>query len=130
MEQIKLEDVVWGKVIENVRDLGQILMRPNDFAKITIEGRLDRANCTASWTLLLKDKGFIINDLIPYAHDLLTSLYDLVKDKKYEDGQSLIRATELNKIINPDPSIKFPEELIPVLETILRTYFKTYYLLG
>lgn len=126
----KLEEIVLGKVIENIRDLGQVLMRPEEYAKITIEGRLDRAGCTASWTLLLKDKGFITNDLIQNAHDLLTYLHDLVKYKKYGDGQGLIRATELDKIVRPDSSIKFPEDLIPVFELILSTYFKTYYLLG
>lgn len=125
----KLEEIVWSKVIENIRDLGQVLMRPDDYAEPTIESRLDRANCTASWALLLKDNGLIISDLMPDAHDLLTYLHDLVKDKRYEDGQGLIRATELDKIVRPDPSIKFPEGLIPVFEVILRIYFKTYYLI-
>lgn len=126
----KLEELILGKVIENIRDLGQVLMKPNEYAKITIEGRLDRASCTASWTLLLKDKGFVTNDLIQDAHDLLTYLHDLVKDKKYEEGLGLIRTTELDKIIRPDSSIKFPEDLIPVFELILSTYLGKNYIFG
>jgi adenylate kinase family enzyme len=126
----KLEEVVWSRIIENIRDLGQVLMIPGDYTDITIKKRLDRASCTAAWVSLLKDKDLVISDLIPDAHDLLTYLHDLVKDKKYEDGQSLIRVTELDKIVRPDPSIKFPEGLIPVFEVILKTYFKTYYLVG
>jgi len=126
----KLEEIVWKKVIESVHDLGQVLMRPDDYYESTIKGRLDRANCIASWALSLFEKDTIVNDSVPIAHDLLTYLHDLVKDKRYEDGQGLIRATELDKIIRPDPSIKFPEDLIPVFELILRTHFKTYYLVG
>ena len=124
----KLEEIVWGKVIENIRDLGQVLMRPEEYAKITIEGRLDRASCTTSWTLLLKDKGLITNDLIQDARNLLTYLYDLVKDKKYEDGLGLIRITELDKIVSPDSSIKSPKDLISVFEAILRTYLGKNYI--
>lgn len=126
----KLEEVVWSRVIENIRDLGQVLMRSEDYADITIKNRLDRTSCTATWVSLLKDKDLVISDLMPDAHDLLTYLHDIIKDKRYEDGQYLIRATELDKIVRPDPSIKFPEDLIPVFEVILRTYFKTYYLVG
>lgn len=126
----KLEEVVWSRVIENIRDLGQVLMIPEDYADITIKNRLDRASCTAAWVSLLKDRDLVISDLMSDAHDLITYLYDLIKDKKYEDGQYLIRATELDKIVRSDPSIKFPEDLIPVFEVILRTYFKTRYLIG
>ena len=126
----KLEEVVWSRVIENIRDLGQVLMRPEDYVDITIKNRLDRTSCTAAWVSLLKDKDLVISDLMPDAHDLLTYLHDIIKDKRYEDGQYLIRATELDKIVRPDPSIKFPEDLIPVFEVILRTYFKTRYLVG
>lgn len=126
----KLEEVVWSRVIENIRDLGQVLMRSEDYADITIKNRLDRTSCTAAWVSLLKDKDLVISDLMPDAHDLLTYLHDIIKDKRYEDDQYLIRATELDKIVRPDPSIKFPEDLIPVFEVILRTYFKTRYLVG
>ncbi len=126
----KLEEIVWKKVIESVHDLGKILMRPYDHEELTIKGMLDQANCTASWALLLFEKNTIVNDLMPIAHDLLTYLHDLVKDKRYEDGQGLIRATELDKIIKPNIFIRFPEDLIPAFKLILRTYFKTYYLIG
>lgn len=121
----KVYDIIAGKIIENIRDLGDIMMKPKDFAMPTIENRLGRASCTIEWTRLLYDRGIILSDLIPKMADTLSFLHDLVKDQKYEDGEDFIRGTILFKIVKSATYFrKFPEDAIPTLELFIRQEIK------
>ena len=121
----KVYDIIAEKTLENIRDLGEIMLRPEDFAKHTIENRLGRAGCTVAWTRLLYDRRIIMSNLIPKMADTLSFLHDLVKDEKYKDGEDLIRATLLFRIVRPSTHvINFPKEAIPTLELLIREDIK------
>ena len=117
----KVYNIIAEKTLENIRDLGEIILKPGYFAKITIEGRLDRASCTIGWIRLLYDRKIVLSDLIPKMADTLSFLHDLIKDKKYEDGEVFIRETLLFRIVRQATYFKkFPEDAIPTLELFIR----------
>lgn len=119
--QGKVYDIIVEKILENIRDLGEIMLRPEDFARPTIENRLGRANCTVGWTRLLYDKTIVMSDLIPKMADTLTFLHDIVKDEKYKDGEIFIRSTLLYRIVKPATYFRnFPKDAIPILELFIR----------
>lgn len=121
----RVYDIIAGKILENIRDLGEIILRPKDFAKVTIENRLGRASCTIGWTRLLYDKQIVESDLIPKMADLISYLHDIVKDQKYEDGEILIKSTLLYRMAKPATYFsKFPDDAISTLESFIREEIK------
>lgn len=117
----KVYDMVAGKILENIRDLGEVMLNPEDFAKPTIDNRLERASCTISWTRLLYDRGIVPSDLIPKMADTLSFLHDIVKDKRYKDGEVFIRGTLLFNIVKSATYFRdFPKDAIPTLELFIR----------
>ena len=125
-EQLKLlYEIIAEKTLENIRDLGEITLRPEDFARPTIENRLERASCTIAWTRLLYDRGIVLSDLIPQMTDTLVFLHDIVKDKKYKDGEIFIRGTLLHRIVKSTTYFKnFPKDAIPTFELFIREMLK------
>src|SRR3990167_10308198 len=117
----KVYDIIVEKILENIRDLGEIMLRPEDFARPTIENRLGRASCTIGWTRLLYDRGIVLSDLIPKMADTLAFLHDIVKDGKYKDGEIFINSTLLHRMVKPVTYFKnFPKDAIPTFELFIR----------
>lgn len=117
----KVYDIIAEKTLENIRDLGEIMLKPEDFAKPTIENRLGRANCTVGWTRLLYDRAIVMSDLIPKMADTLAFLHDIVQNEKYKDGDMFIRSTLLYRIVKSATYFRnFPKDAIPTLELFIR----------
>lgn len=117
---VDVYNIIAEKTLENIRDLGEIMSSPKDFATPTIENRLERASCTVAWTRLLYDRGIVVSDFIPKMADILAFLHDIVKDGKYEDGEIFIRGTVLYRIVKSGTYFKnFPKDAIPALELFI-----------
>lgn len=121
----KVYDIIAEKTLENIRDLGEIMLRSEDFATPTIENRLERTSCTVAWTRLLYDRGIVLSDFIPKMADTLAFLHDIVKDGKYKDGEMFIKGTVLYRIVRSGTYFKnFPKDAIPTLELFIRDDIK------
>lgn len=117
----KVYDIIAEKTLENIRDLGDIMLRPEDFARPTIENRLGRANCTVEWTRLLYDRAIVMSDLVPKMADTLAFLHDIVQNEKYKDGEIFIRSTLLYRIVKSATYFRnFPKDAISTLELFIR----------